>query len=44
MAPNGPLICKGDRRDRGRAALWRCGGSENKPLCDGSHNRIGFDG
>jgi CDGSH-type Zn-finger protein len=25
-------------------ALFRCGGSANKPYCDGSHTRLGFDG
>ena len=35
--PDGHLI-----REDTRAALCRCGASENKPFCDGSHRRIGF--
>lgn len=25
-----------------RVALCRCGGSQNKPLCDGTHAKLGF--
>jgi CDGSH-type Zn-finger protein/uncharacterized Fe-S cluster protein YjdI len=50
--PDGPLeiggsveICAGTGRTIARvesARLCRCGGSANKPFCDGTHARIGF--
>ena len=50
--PNGPLFLRGRVRIVGddgelvredtRVALCRCGGSANKPFCDGTHRRIGF--
>jgi hypothetical protein len=50
--PDGPLFVRGRVRivgDEGRViredtrvALCRCGGSANKPFCDGRHRRIGF--
>jgi len=50
--PNGPLLVRGKVRMVGpdghairedtRVALCRCGHSENKPFCDGSHLRVGF--
>lgn len=50
--PNGPLFVRGHvrvvdpdgnlLREDTRVALCRCGGSQNKPFCDGTHRRIGF--
>ena len=50
--PNGPLFVRGpvlvtDHKDEPiveepRLALCRCGGSENKPFCDNTHSRIGW--
>jgi CDGSH-type Zn-finger protein/uncharacterized Fe-S cluster protein YjdI len=50
--PNGPLFVRGRLkildpdgkliRTDTRLALCRCGASENKPFCDGSHRRVGF--
>ena len=52
-APNGPLLLKGSFAIisssgrvawRGkRAALCRCGESQNKPFCDGAHKAAGFE-
>ena len=52
--PDGPYLVKnlGDVRDsRGEPieakpvmALCRCGGSANKPFCDGTHKKNGFSG
>ncbi len=49
---NGPLLAEGaftlrDAAGRGQyqaanGELCRCGGSGNKPFCDGTHERIGF--
>jgi uncharacterized Fe-S cluster protein YjdI len=39
LAADGSLLYEGDR-----AALCRCGGSGNKPFCDGSHRTNGFCG
>ena len=50
--PDGPLLVNGPlsiRASSGRlawqgdqAALCRCGQSQNKPFCDGSHKKVGF--
>ncbi|CCC81959.1 CDGSH iron-sulfur domain-containing protein [Thermoproteus tenax] len=37
---NGPYLVEVDGRVR--YALCRCGGSNNKPFCDGTHKRVGF--
>jgi hypothetical protein len=52
LMKDGPLlvagaleICSGTGRVIARtmaAQLCRCGGSANKPFCDGTHARIGF--
>ena len=49
---NGPLLVEGPfvlrgaggvgRYDGAQAELCRCGGSRNKPFCDGTHQEIGF--
>jgi CDGSH-type Zn-finger protein/uncharacterized Fe-S cluster protein YjdI len=54
LRPNGPLRLEGDFElisadgntiYRGsEALLCRCGGSANKPFCDGSHRHNGFQG
>lgn len=51
---NGPLLVSGGVRildsegavlfEGERAALCRCGGSANKPFCDGTHKTNGFRG
>ena len=53
-APNGPLMVYGNvtikdskgnvTRKNNATAFCRCGGSSNKPYCDGSHKKIGFVG
>jgi uncharacterized Fe-S cluster protein YjdI len=51
---NGPLLVRGGVRvvdaegnllyEGEKAALCRCGGSSNKPFCDGTHKTNGFRG
>lgn len=49
---NGPLLLKGEvelslsdgsSKVEKNIALCRCGASDNKPYCDGSHSKIGFN-
>ena len=50
---NGPYLVKGPvtlldadggeyQVERASIALCRCGGSTNKPFCDGTHSKVGF--
>jgi CDGSH-type Zn-finger protein len=39
VAADGTVLYEGER-----AALCRCGGSANKPFCDGTHKTIDFEG
>jgi uncharacterized Fe-S cluster protein YjdI len=51
---NGPLLVFGNvavkdasgfiTKKNNMTAFCRCGGSDNKPYCDGSHKKIGFEG
>ena len=50
---NGPLLINekteirkpdGTIEHKEKVALCRCGSSENKPYCDGAHNKTGFKG
>jgi CDGSH-type Zn-finger protein len=43
----GPLtlvLPDGTEETKEEAFLCRCGASSNKPFCDGSHAKIGFNG
>lgn len=56
VTPNGPYLVEGeielidvegrriDTTGKNPIALCRCGGSMNKPFCDGTHSKIGFKG
>jgi uncharacterized Fe-S cluster protein YjdI len=54
LMENGPIIVNGKielKNSKGETlpaqdtvALCRCGGSKNKPFCDGTHNTNGFKG
>ena len=50
---NGPYLVEGEvdlfdsegnriNVDRSTISLCRCGASSNKPFCDGTHSKIGF--
>lgn len=52
LIPNGPMVVEGEfvvndkngnlLATKEKAYLCRCGGSANKPFCDGSHKKIEF--
>ena len=50
LSPNGPYLCGGDLaiacgaevRCTWQASLCRCGASQRKPWCDGSHDNVRF--
>ena len=54
MLPNGPLHLEGNfkivhpdgktEEKSGAIHLCRCGHSNNKPYCDGSHHKVDFKG
>lgn len=54
LMKNGPLLVKGSLQIKSpdgsivmkekMAVFCRCGASNNKPFCDGQHNKIGFEG
>ena len=53
LVPNGPILIRGSLRlldaageqpmEGTKGALCRCGASQHKPYCDGSHTAIGFE-
>lgn len=54
VSPNGPLLVYGNITVKDKdgnetkknkvTAFCRCGASSNKPYCDGTHRKIGFQG
>lgn len=54
IAPNGPILVYGNitvkhadgtqTKKNKVTAFCRCGGSGNKPYCDGTHRKINFEG
>ncbi len=54
ISPNGPLLVYGNLSIKDKdgnvskkskvTAFCRCGQSANKPFCDGTHRKVGFEG